>query len=455
MRLHKTLSSSDKPYEELFRIGLPIILGQIGVILVSFVDNIMIGHYDTNSLSAASFVNNVFAFVFVLGLGFSYGLTPLVTTAYTLKKEYKAGALLTHSLVLNLILAVVLSTLMVWMYYHLHLFDLAEELYPLVRPYFLFQLASFVVYMGLGAFKQFFDGAGHTSVGMWTILLSNVLNVVGNWLFIYGACGMPEMGLVGAGWATLCSRVFALVAFVVYFSCSSAFSTSLSGALSCRYSGRNMSRLIRLGSPVAMYSGVEAASFTIALLFVTRLGVLPLAVHQILTVVTTIGFLVYYGLGAATTILVSRYKALGDMRRVRLSTRVGLEMSIVVAIIAMLIMWFGRDYIGYIFTKDEAIVQMVSWALIPVILYQLGDAMQVVYANALRGMEDVGYLALFAVLIHLGVEPTLSYVFGFRVGLETTLQQLTGIWSAFPIGLLALGILFRWRFNHITRAGHL
>lgn len=451
MRLSKILSSSDKPYGELFRIGLPIILGQIGVILVSFVDNIMIGHYDTNSLAAASFVNNVFAFVFVLGMGFSYGLTPLVTTAYTLKKRYKAGVLLTHSLALNLLLALLLCGLMTWVYYHLHLFGLAEELYPLVRPYFFFQLVSFIIYMCMGAFKQFFDGAGYTSVGMWTILLSNVFNVLGNWLFIYGACGMPELGLIGAGWATLSSRIFALVVFVLYFSRASVFSISFSGALSWRYSGRNVSRLVRLGTPVAMYSGVEAASFTIALLLVTRLGVLPLAVHQILAVVTTIGFLVYYGLGAATTILVSRYKALGDIRRVRLSTRVGLEMSIVVAVLAMFIMWFGRDYIGYIFTTDVEIVYMVSWALIPVILYQLGDAMQVIYANALRGMEDVGYLALFAVLIHLGIEPALSYVLGFKLGLESTLYQLVGIWCAFPIGLLALGVLLRWRFDHITQ----
>ncbi|MDO4692095.1 MAG: MATE family efflux transporter [Porphyromonadaceae bacterium] len=446
----RRVNSSPKPYRELLHIGLPIILGQVGAIFVSFADNIMVGHYATDAFASASFVNNLFALVFILGMGFSYGLTPLVTTAYTLRKYYKAGGLLRHSLLLNLALALVLSVAMLAIYFNLEAFDLPEHLHPIVRPYFLLQIASFVLYMLLGAFKQFFDGAGYTSVGMWIILLSNAINVLGNWLLIYGEWGLPELGLLGAGIATLISRVFVLVAFVGYFYQRSVFRTSWQGFLSSHCSPRNLSRLARLGSSVGMYSGVEATSFTIALLFVTKLGVIPLAVHQVLCVVTTIGFLIYYGLGAATTILVSRFRTMGDFDGVERATRVGLELSLVVAVFAMAVMWFGRHYIGYIFTKDEEMIAMVSVALIPVILYQVGDAMQVIYANALRGMEDVGYLAFFATLVHLGLEPILSYVFGFRLSLETTTLQLVGVWSAFPIGLLALGLLLRYRFRRIV-----
>lgn len=443
-------SLRDKPYRQLLGIGLPIILGQVGAIFVSFADNIMVGHYDTDAFASASFVNNLFALIFVLGMGFSYGLTPLVTTAYTLGKRHKAGALLMHSLLLNLALGLILAGVMLILYEQLSIFDLPEHLYPIVRPYFLLQIGSFVLYMLLSAFKQFFDGSGHTAVGMWIILSSNVLNIVGNWLLIYGHGGLPEWGLMGAGVATLGSRVFVLLAFVLYFYRSAEFARSWQGFLSRRFCRRNLSRLLRLGIPVGMYSGVEVTSFTIALLMVTKLGIIPLAVHQVLCVVTTIGFLIYYGLGAATTILVSRYKTLGDLSGVRLSTRVGLELSLLVAVVAMLIMWVVRSYIGYIFSTDEEMVAMVAVALIPVILYQVGDAMQVIYANALRGMEDVGYLAFFATLIHLGLEPLLSYYFGFELGFETPTLQLVGIWSAFPIGLLSLGILLRRRFRQIT-----
>lgn len=439
-------------YRELLHIGLPIILGQVGIILVSFIDNMMVGRYSTDALAAASFVNNLFALVYVFGMGFAYGLTPLVTKATTLAREVKAGMLLRHSLVLNLLVAAAVSAIMLVLYRYLHWFDLPDHLHPLIRPYFLLQLASFVVYMAFNAFKQYFDGAGHTAVGMWLILAANVVNTLGNYLLIYGEGGCPELGLTGAGVATLIARVVTLLGFCAYFAQAPAFARGLSGFCSSRYSWSSFRELARLGLPVGMYSGVETMSFTIALLFVTSLGIAPLAVHQILCVVTTIGFFIYYGLGAATAILVSKYRTRGDMLRVRAATNSGVEAALAVAFGAMLVMFASRHYVGWLFTPDTEIISMAAVAIIPVILYQLGDALQVIYANALRGMEDVGYLAVVAALVHLILEPVLSYTFGFGLGLRGETLQLVGIWSAFPIGLLLLGLLLRWRFVRITRS---
>lgn len=440
-----------KPYRELLRIGFPIILGQVGVIIVSFIDNIMVGHYHTDHFAAASFVNNIFALVYVLGIGFAYGLTPLVTTAWTLGRGYKAGALLRHSLLLNIALAIVSALIMGALYFRLEWFNLPEELEPIVRPYYLMQLLSFLFFMSFNAFKQYFDAIGRTSVGMWMILIGNVLNVFGNWLLIYGHFGFPEWGLFGAGLATFVSRSAVFVFVVLYFFYAKDFAVSVKGFLAMKWSPRNTLRLLKIGLPVGVYSGVETASFTVALLFVTQLGKLPLATHQILCVVTTIGFFIYYGLGAATTILVSKYRALGDIRSVRASANVGLELCIAAALIAMTIMYLIKDVIGYLFIDDPTIVAMTSMALIPVILYQLGDAIQVLYANALRGMEDVKYLAIYASLSHLILEPSLAYFFGFHIGLTEPVEQLTAIWSAFPIGLLLLGLLLRARFQKITK----
>lgn len=439
-----------KPYRELIKIGIPIILGQVGIILVSFIDNMMVGHYHTDHFAAASFVNNLYALVYVLGVGFAYGLTPLVTTAWTKHKPYKAGALLRLSMYLNLALALIGVLVMGGLYFYLDIFSLEERLLPIIRPYYLIHLLSFVVFMVVSAFKQFFDGTGHTSVGMWAILSSNVFNVILNWLLIYGVMGLPEWGLMGAGVATFFARVFSLAFFVIFF-LRGTFAHSRLGFQSGIICKRNISRLIRLGIPVGLYSALETTSFTIALLFVTMLGTLPLAVHQILCVVTTIGFFIYYGLGAATTILVSRYKALGDLVGARQASRVGLELCLGVSILVMIVMLATRSFIGRLFTEDEVIVAMTSIALIPVILYQVGDAMQVLYANALRGMEDVTRLAVYACGVHLFLSPVLAYVFGFKLGLTDPAWQLAAIWCAFPIGLLTLGILFRHRFLVITR----
>lgn len=441
---------AEKPYRELLRIGFPIILGQVGVIIVSFIDNIMVGRYHTDHFAAASFVNNIFALVYVLGIGFAYGLTPLVTTAWTLRRSYKAGALLRHSLLLNIALAVVSALIMGGLYFRLDWFNLPEELEPIVRPYYLMQLLSFLFFMSFNAFKQYFDAIGKTSVGMWMIIVGNVLNVFGNWLLIYGNLGFPEWGLFGAGGATFISRTAVFVFVGLYFFYGKEFAGSVKGFMAMRWSPRNTLRLLKIGLPVGIYSGVETASFTIALLFVTQLGKLPLATHQVLCVVTTIGFFIYYGFGAATTILVSRYRTLGDLQSGRESANVGLRLCIAAALVAMTVMYLTKDVIGYLFIDEPEIIAMTSMALIPVILYQLGDAIQVLYANALRGMEDVKHLAIYASLCHLILEPSLAYIFGFHIGLTEPVEQLTAIWSAFPIGLLLLGLLLRSRFQKVT-----
>lgn len=440
----------DKPYLELFKIGLPIILGQVGVIFVSFADSIMVGRYHTDHFAAASFVNNLYALVYVIGIGFAYGLTPLVTEAHTQGKSYTAGALLRHSLILNLALAFVLGLVMGGLYFYLDVFKLSEHLMPIVRPYYLLHLVCFFWYMAFNAFKQFFDGIGRTAIGMWIILGGNTLNILGNALLIYGIGGFPELGLFGAGLSTLVSRVFMLLVLLLVFFYSKHHRLSVRGFYAQGYSWLRVKRLVRVGLPVGLYSGVETASFTVALIFVSRLGHIALAVHQVLCVVTTLGFFIYYGWGAASTILVSRYKALGDLLKARQSATVALQYSVLAALFAMGIMIGFRHKIAYIFTQDEAILSMVAIPLIPVILYQIGDAIQVVYANALRGMEDVNYLAISACCIHLILEPILSYIFGFHLGLAETDWKLMAIWSCFPIGLLLLGILLRRRFNKIT-----
>lgn len=440
----------NKSYQELLTIGLPIILGQVGVIIISFIDNMMVGRYHTDHFAAASFVNNWYAFVYVLGIGFAYGLTPLVTKAWTLGRKHKAGVLLRHSLTMNLLLALISSVVMGVLYFNLDRFNLPQEIQPIVRPYYVLQLVSFLFFMAFNAFKQYFDGVGRTSVGMWMILLANVINVLGNWLLIYGNLGLPEWGLFGAGVATLATRVFTFILLLLYFFCGEDFKESVRGFVCKLWSKRLSVDLLKIGVPVGMYSGVETASFTIVLVFVTQLGKLPLATHQILCVVTTIGFFIYYGLGAATTILVSKYRTLGDMAMVRCVTSSALLLCILAAVLAMLVMLSTKSFIGYLFTDDATLVAMASVALIPVILYQIGDAIQVLYANALRGMEDVRHLAAYAVLTHLLLEPSLAYLFGFQLGITDPTLRLAAIWCAFPIGLLLLGIILRMRFKKIT-----
>lgn len=437
-------------FRELLKLGTPIILGQLGIISVNFADTIMVGHHSTDALASASFVNNIFSLFFVLGLGFTYGLTPLVAKAYARRDYLRLGLLLRHSSLLNVAVVTLLLLPLLGIYFSVERFGLPPHLLAQVRPYFLLQLASLVTFMVTGALKQFLDGTGKTQVPMWIILTSNVLNVLGNYLLIFGKAGFPELGLFGAGLSTLFSRIYMFVAMVIYLGHSEelrpVFRTALTGRVRLPY----LRQLFYLGLPIGIQTGVEAAAWSLAILFITPLGEIPLAVHQILCTLTGLGFLVYYGIGAATTILVSRAQGAGDLLGVRRIVGVGLLLAEVMAILVLVGIIALRHQLGGIFNDSPEVIAMTALAVLPMALYQPADAVQVIYSNALRGLEDVRRMALYACAVHLFLAPSLACLFGFHLGLVDGDEQLTAIWFAFPVSLAVLSYLLYRRFQRVT-----
>ena len=163
-------------YKALISLGLPIVIGQIGVIVLGFADTLMIGHHSTIELGAASFVNNVFNLVIIFSTGFSYGLTPIVGGLYGTHQYASAGQALRNSLLANLLVAFLLTIGMTVLYFNVGNLGQPEELIPLIKPYYLVLLASLVFVMLFNGFKQFTDGITDTKTAMWILLGGNVLN---------------------------------------------------------------------------------------------------------------------------------------------------------------------------------------------------------------------------------------------------------------------------------------
>ena len=193
-------------YRSLLSLGLPIMIGQMGMIVLGFADTMMVGHHSTTELGAASFVNNIINLVIITGTGFSYGLTPVVGGLFGRKELPEAGQALRCSLLANTLATALMMAVLVVLYFNLGNIGQPEELLPYMRPYYLVLLASLPFVMLFNAFKQFTDGITETRTSMWILLSGNMLNILGNYLFIYGKMGLPEMGVVGAGVSTLVSR---------------------------------------------------------------------------------------------------------------------------------------------------------------------------------------------------------------------------------------------------------
>ena len=204
-------------YKALFLLGLPIVIGQVGVIVLGFADTLMIGHHSTNELGAASFVNNMFTLAIIFSTGFSYGLTPIVGAFMGLVDLRLPGRALRCSLLANLLVGILLTVIMGILYLNVERLGQPEELLPLIKPYYLILLASLVFVLLFNGFKQFTDGITDTKTAMWILLGGNVLNIVGNYILINGKLGLPELGLLGAGISTLFSRIVMVLIFVFVF----------------------------------------------------------------------------------------------------------------------------------------------------------------------------------------------------------------------------------------------
>lgn len=442
------LSVYKEHYRETVRLGVPIMLGQLGIIVVGFADNIMVGHHSAQELAAASFVNNFFNLAFIFGMGFSYGLTPIIGGLFAGEAYRDIGETLKNSLFINFIVGVALSLCMYFLLLHIPWLDQPEELMPYIRPYYTLQLFSVLFAMLFNSFKQFSDGTTDTVTPMWIMLSANVLNIIGNYFLIYGHAGLPEMGLTGAGISTLASRILTFVAFYGLFIGHRRYRKYREGFRKGTINRIRLSNLIRLGLPVGLQMGVETGSFSLSVIMMGWLGETALAAHQVLGVITTLGFMVYYGIAAAVTIRVSAFKGWKDWVNVRRASFAGLHLILAMGITVIGLILVFRTRMGYLFTPEEGVVQMVSLLAWSAVLYQFGDGIQILFANALRGISDVKYMAWMAFVCHFGLALPIGYLCGF-----VWHAGAMGVWCGFPVSLTTLGFLLWRRFNRLTRQG--
>lgn len=213
----------------LMKLALPVLISQISLILVGFADNIMVGHYSTQALASASFVVNVFNIVLLCAMGFSYGLTPIIGMLYARSRRRRIGLVLRAGVYANLAVGVILTAIMGCAYFYLDRMGQPDELLPLIRPFYLIILSSVIFVSVFNAFAQWSFAIRNTQMPMWILLVCNLLNIVGNYMLIYGRWGAPELGLTGAGISTFCVRVLAAIAIMAVFLFSPAYREYKSG----------------------------------------------------------------------------------------------------------------------------------------------------------------------------------------------------------------------------------
>lgn len=434
-------------YARIIRLGLPILIGQLGTIVVGFADTTMVGHYSTEALASASFVNNVFNVAMFASLGFAYGLTPLVGALFSQGAGHRIGTLMRTAVAANLLFALLLTAIMSVVYFNLHLLGQPEELLPVIRPYFLIVLSGMVPVTLFNVFAQWSYAINRTRMPMWIILSANAINILGNYLLIYGHWGLPEMGLNGAGISTLAARLISMIAIMIIFFTQNQFRDYRKGFLSGRIQTSSFRRVNATSWPVALQMSFESGSFTMAAVMSGWISATALAAFQVVVILGTLGFCIYYSMAAAVSVLVSNAAGLSDRRLMRRTAGVGYVIMLVLATASSLLFIFGGAHIMPLFTDDPAVISLALTLIVPLALYQYGDATQITFANALRGTSRVMpmfWISLISYIV-VGIPATWTLAFPCRMGIY-------GIILSFSLSLFLAAALFLYFFMRTTRS---
>lgn len=430
-------------------------LGMIGHTLVSFIDNIMVGQLGTAELAAVSLGNSFVFIAMSLGIGFSTAITPLVAEADGEKNIEKGKQAFNHGLILCTVLGIVLFLMILAIKPLMYHMDQPVEVVNLAMPYLnlvAFSLIPLIMFQG---FKQFADGLSQTKYAMYATILANVINVVLNYVLIFGKLGFPEMGIIGAAIGTLVSRVVMLTYIWLLLKSKEKFKPYLE-----RFSFENikksiLKKIIDLGFPSALQMFFEVAIFTAAIWLSGVLGKNPQAANQIALNLSSMTFMVAMGLSVTAMIRVGNQKGLKNFRELRrIAFSIFLLTFFLDIIFAVIFMVFNQELPKIYVDEHDVlnqvdnleVVSIAAKLLLVSAVFQISDGLQVVVLGALRGLQDVKVPTVITFIAYWMIGFPISYFLG-----KEDVYGSVGIWLGLLAGLTASGILLYIRFNYLTK----
>jgi len=431
--------------ESLF-LAVPVMLSQLGHVMMGVVDSLMVGHVGAVPLAASSLANVAFNVILLFGIGVSYAITPLVAAGQGENDESKISAVLRHGLAINLVNSLILVGLVLVARNVLYHIDQPADVVALAIPYLGIITFSIVPTLIFQTFRQFTEGLSFTRVAMVAVIGSNLIHIPLNYLLIFGHGGFPAMGLLGAGWATLISRILMALGLVIYVYRAPQFQRFKAGFSFRDYSKALFSKMLHIGLPAGAQFIFEVAAFDMSAVMMGWLGAKTLAAHQIAINLATISYMTTSGLAAAATIRVSNELGRGDWITLRRVAFVLLSMAMAIMALWGLLFVAGRNFLPTLYVGDPEVVAIAAPLLIIAGFFQLSDGVQVVCIGALRGLHDVKIPSLFIFLAYWVIGLPLGYVLAFHVG-----WGANGVWTGLLVGLTLTASAMTLRLLRMTR----
>ena len=422
---------------------MPIALSQLGYVVVQFADNAMVGTYggdDPLPLSAVSFGVMMSFVMFSLAMGITLGLTPVIGEHFARGEYRRTAHYLQSSLVSYPILGVmfmVLQQLSVPLLYRL---GQPVDVVDMAVPYYRLMGYSLPAIMLYGCFKQFMEGVGNTVTPMVIAVVANAVNIVLNWIFIYGNCGCEAMGVYGAGLATLVARWMSPLLIFAYFVIKSEYRDYLKLFSRGVNYLKDSWRLLSIGVPLAGQMLLEGSAFVVTSVMMGWFGAEALAANQVAMTYGNAAFMLTIALGSATTIRVSHCYGLRDRAQMRDAVVSSVHLAALWGVGTFVLFITLRTLLPQLFTPSEDIIALASRMIAWVGLYQISDAIQGTLIGVLRGMQDVKIIAGLSFVAYVLLNIPVGYLCAFTFGLGST-----GLLVGYVVGLSTAAVAYAVR----------
>ena len=441
------LQEYTKEFSYNLKLAYPVIIGMIGHTLVGFVDNAMVGQLGTSELAAISLGNSFVFLAMAFGIGFSTAITPLIAESDAKKNKSNTKSILSNGILVCIFLGAVLTIIVLIAKPIIYYMGQSEEVVNLAYPYITLVAISLFPLIIFQSFKQFSDGLSFTKIAMISTVIANLINVVINYILIYGKFGFPKLELVGAGIGTLISRVIMVLIIIYLIKSNPKINQYLDNLFSLKYSSIITKKIINLGYPSALQMMFEVGFFISGIWVCGIIGINYQAANQIALNLSSLTFMVALGLSVAATIRIGNQKGLNDYKNLKRIAISIFLITILIELIFALIFIIFSDLLPWLYLENNnnfdvlETVSLASKLLIIVALFQIFDGIQIVAQGALRGIQDVKIPSMICFLSYIifGV-PVMIYL-----GLYTNLKA-TGVWIGFLIGLIIASILLSIRF---------
>jgi MATE family multidrug resistance protein len=449
------LSRYTKEFRYNIKLAYPVVIGMLGHTIVQLIDNIMVGQLGPTELAAVSLGNSFVFIAMSLGIGFSTAITPLISESFGAKDHKKVRQVYVHGLFLCISFGIFLSFLVLLSQPILLKMGQPVEVVKLAKPYLFWAAISLIPLVGFQGFRQFAEGLFQTRLAMYATILGNVINIILNYLLIFGLFGFPEMGVEGAAIGTLFSR-FAMLFFIGFIiNRNKLFKRYHRNLFRVKLSRRIFKKIIDLGFPSALQMFFEVTFFTSAIWMSGLLGEKAQAANQIAFNLSSMTYMVAIGVGVTSMIRIGNEKGKGDFYSLR---RIAISNFLLIFLLDFffcLLFISAHDFLPWMYfdssdlvisSEVREVIGLAADLILIAAFFQIADGVQAVVLATLRGMQDV-WLPAFLIFLAYGA---IGFPISYHLALNTD-WEINGIWIGLLTGLSVSALFLIARFQYITK----